>query len=179
VRRDGRGVELVIRDGRERFDRVILAVHGDQALALLEAPSHAEHRALSALRTQPNDAVLHRDPRVMPRSRRAWASWNYRVPRQPRQGVQVSYHMNRLQGLDTPFDFFLTLNGAHEIDPARVLARVAYRHPVFDADAIAAQRLHADIDGAGGVHFAGAYWGYGFHEDGLQSALRVCARLEA
>jgi hypothetical protein len=115
----------------------------------------------------------------MPRSRRAWASWNYRIPRQPQQSVQVSYHMNRLQGLDAPLDFFVTLNGAQEIDPARVLARIAYQHPVFDADAIAAQRRHADIDGAGGVHFAGAYWGYGFHEDGVQSALRACARLGA
>ena len=126
-----------------------------------------------------NDAVLHTDPRVMPRQRRAWASWNYRVPRAPRSHVQVTYHTNRLQGIAAPFDFFVTLGDAGEIEPSRVIARIAYEHPVFDAAAIAAQRRHAEIDGAGGVHFAGAYWGWGFHEDGVQSALAVCERIEA
>jgi predicted NAD/FAD-binding protein len=93
--------------------------------------------------------------------------------------VQVTYHMNRLQGIAAPFDFFVTLGDAGEIEPSRVVARIAYEHPVFDAAAIAAQRRHAEIDGAGGVHFAGAYWGWGFHEDGVQSALAVCERIEA
>jgi predicted NAD/FAD-binding protein len=133
---------------------------------------------LGAIRYQANDAVLHDDASVMPRHRRAWASWNYRVPRDPRERVFVTYHMNRLQSLRIPRDWFVTLNGADRIDPERVVARIAYQHPVLDAGAIAAQSLHGAIDGRGGVHFAGAYWGYGFHEDGLQSALRVCARIE-
>ena len=177
VRRVPKGVELSAGERWERFDRVILAVHSDQALALLDPAGSAEQQVLSAIRYQPNEALLHTDARVMPRQRRAWASWNYRVPERPSDAVQVTYHMNRLQALDLPRDFFVTLNDPGEIDPQRVIARIPYQHPVFDAAAIAAQRRHAEIDGAGGVHFAGAYWGWGFHEDGLQSALGVCARL--
>jgi predicted NAD/FAD-binding protein len=178
VRRVAGGVELSAGGESARFDRVILAVHSDEALRLLEAASHAERRVLAAIRYQPNEAVLHTDVRVMPRRRRAWASWNYRVPARAQDPVQVTYHMNRLQGFAAPEDFFVTLNDAGAIDPARVLARIDYAHPVFDAEAIAAQRRHAEIDGAGGVHYAGAYWGYGFHEDGLQSALAVCRRID-
>lgn len=179
VRRAPGGVEVAVAGARERFDRVILAVHSDQALALLEAPSAAERSVLAAIRYQANEAVLHRDAAAMPRRRRAWASWNYRVPREARGPVEVTYHMNRLQGLEGLSDFFVTLNDAGAIDPSRVVARIAYHHPVFDAAAIAAQGRHAEVDGVGGVHFAGAYWGYGFHEDGLQSALAVCARIAA
>jgi predicted NAD/FAD-binding protein len=171
------GVVVLAGGARERFDRAILAVHSDQALALLEAPSALERRVLAAIRYQPNEAVLHTDPRVMPRHRRAWASWNYRVPTHARTRISVTYHMNRLQRIAAPPDLFVTLNDAGEIDPARVIARIAYAHPVFDAAALAAQRRHAEIDGAGGVHFAGAYWGWGFHEDGLRSALVVCERI--
>jgi predicted NAD/FAD-binding protein len=173
----GGGVEVLAGGVRERFDRAILAVHSDQALALLDPPSALERRVLAAIRYQPNEVVLHTDPRVMPRRRRAWASWNYRVPSRPRARVQVTYHMNRLQRISTPRDFFVTLNDAGEIDPARVIARIAYAHPVFDGAALAAQERHAEIDGAGGVHFAGAYWGWGFHEDGVRSALAVCERI--
>ena len=179
VQRSGGGVDLVAGGRARRFDRVILAVHSDQALALLDPPSGAERRVLSAIRYQANEAVLHTDASVMPRRRRAWASWNYRIPREPRAHVQVTYDMTRLQGLDTAERYFVTLNDDGSIDPARVLRRIPYHHPVFDADAVAAQRRHAEIDGAGGVHFAGAYWGYGFHEDGLRSAHAVCERLGA
>jgi predicted NAD/FAD-binding protein len=179
LRRVPGGVELLADGAPERFDRAILAVHSDQALALLDAPSALERHVLAAIRYQPNEAVLHTDPHVMPRHRRAWASWNYRVPREARAQVQVTYHMNRLQGIAAPFDFFVTLGDEGEIEPSRVIARFAYDHPVFDAAAIAAQRRHAEIDGAGGVHFAGAYWGFGFHEDGVQSALAVCERIGA
>jgi hypothetical protein len=179
VRRRAGGVELTAAGRTERFDRVVLAVHSDQALALLDAPSAAERRILGAIRYQPNEAVLHTDPAVMPRRRRAWASWNVRVPREPREQVQVTYHMNRLQGLAARDDWFVTLNDDAAIDPSRVRARTAYAHPIFDAAALAAQRRHGEIDGAGGVHYAGAYWGWGFHEDGLRSALAVCERLGA
>jgi predicted NAD/FAD-binding protein len=173
----GGGVEVLAGGVRERFDRAILAVHSDQALALLDPPSVLERRVLSAIRYQPNEVVLHTDPRVMPRHRRAWASWNYRVPSRPRARVQVTYHMNRLQPITAPLHLFVTLNDAGEIDPARVIARFAYAHPVFDGAALAAQQRHVEIDGAGGVHFAGAYWGWGFHEDGVRSALAVCERI--
>jgi predicted NAD/FAD-binding protein len=179
VRRRGRGVDVVACGRARRFERAILAVHSDQALALLDPATDAERRVLSAIRYQPNRVVLHTDRRAMPRRRRAWASWNYRVPRRARSQVRVTYHMNRLQRLEAPQDFFVTLNDDGTVDPSRVLHRIRYHHPVFDANAIAAQRGHAEIDGTGGVHFAGAYWGYGFHEDGVRSALAVCERLGA
>jgi len=175
VRRAG-GVELVAADGVHRFDRVVLACHADQALALLAGATEGERRVLGAIRYQENEAILHTDASVMPRRRRAWASWNYRVPALPTDRVFVTYHMNRLQGLRSPEPIFVTLNACDRVDEARVLGRFAYRHPVFDVDAIAAQRLHGAIDGGGGVHFAGAYWGHGFHEDGLRSACAVARR---
>ncbi|RIL05776.1 MAG: FAD-dependent oxidoreductase [Proteobacteria bacterium] len=179
VRREGGGVSVVAAGGVHRFDRVVLACHSDQALALLDGASAAERQVLGAIRYQENEALLHTDASVMPRRRRAWASWNYRVP--PRDAaagerVFVSYHMNRLQNLRAPEDVFVTLNAQGRVDPARVLGRFVYHHPVFDADAIAAQRSHGAIDGAGGVHFAGAYWGWGFHEDGVRSACAVARR---
>ncbi len=177
----GGGVELALQGearGRvHRFDRAVLACHSDQALALLADANELERRVLGAIRYQENETVLHTDASVMQRRRRAWASWNYRVPSDARERVFVTYHMNRLQGLSSAPDFFVTLNAADRIDPARVLARFTYHHPVLDAEAIAAQKLHAAIDGRGGVHFAGAYWGYGFHEDGLRSAEVVAARI--
>lgn len=177
VRRTRAGIDVVAGGAVQRFDRVVLACHSDDALRMLTDASDLERRVLGAIRYQENDTLLHTDASVMPSHRRAWASWNYRVPRDARQRVFVSYHMNRLQDLRTRRDYFVTLNGADRIDPERVLARFTYRHPVFDQDAIAAQRLHDVIDGRGGVHFAGAYWGYGFHEDGVRSAASVCAKL--
>jgi predicted NAD/FAD-binding protein len=179
VARGRDGVALHAAGRTERYDRVILACHSDQALALVVDASDTERRVLGAIRYKANEAVLHTDPAVMPRRRRAWASWNYRVPADPREHVFVTYHMNRLQGLHASRELFVTLNGADRIDGSQVLARFSYQHPVLDAAAIAAQSLHGTIDGAGGVHFAGAYWGHGFHEDGLHSADRVCARIGA
>ena len=178
--RTGSGVELATRDGAlHRFDHAILAVHADEALRLLADPSDAERRVLSAVRTQENEALLHTDPAPMPRSRRAWASWNVRVPREPRGRVLVTYHMNRLQRLLTPTPLFVTLNGADRVDPARVIAREVYRHPVLDAGAFEAQRRRAAIDGVRRTHYCGAWWGSGFHEDGVRSALAVCRRFGA
>lgn len=179
LRRDRAGVALAVGGERRRFDRVVLACHSDDALRVLADASDLERRVLGAIRYQENDTLLHTDASVMPAHRRAWASWNYRVPRDARERVFVSYHMNRLQDLRTRRDHFVTLNATDRVDPSRVLARFSYRHPVFDVDAIAAQRLHAAIDGRRGVHFAGAYWGYGFHEDGVRSAAAVCAKLGA
>lgn len=173
VRRDG-AVDVVAAGApAERFDCAVLAVHSDQALALLEEASDVERAVLGAIAYQPNDALLHTDARVMPRARRAWSSWNALVPARPRERVLVTYWMNLLQGLDTPEPLFVTLNGADRVDPARVLRRMTYHHPAYSAAAIAAQKRHAEIDGGGGVHFCGAYWGYGFHEDGVASALAV------
>jgi predicted NAD/FAD-binding protein len=180
IRRHGDRVELrSARFGRERFDRVVVATHSDQALALLEDPSAAERAVLSAIRYQPNEAVLHTDARLLPRSRRAWTCWNVRVPREPAGRVQVTYHMNRLQRLDAPRELLVTLNRGAEIDPARVIARIPWAHPVLDGRALAAQSLRERVSGVARTHYCGAWWGYGFHEDGVQSALHVLRELDA
>ncbi len=176
VRRLRDTVEITASDGVRRFDHAILATHSDQALRLLADPSALETRVLRSIAYQENDVVLHTDASLMPRRRCAWASWNYRIPRGGGDRVVVSYDMNRLQGIESRHRFLVTLNAAESIAPERVLRRFVYHHPVLDAEAIAAQKLHGEISGVGRTHFCGAYWGYGFHEDGVKSALAVCSR---
>jgi predicted NAD/FAD-binding protein len=178
VRRHAVGVEVATANGEHHaFDRVVLATHSDQALALLAEPSDLERRLLGAIRYQPNDVILHTDPSVMPRRRRAWASWNYRATTRRSGCVDVTYHMNRLQGIRSFRPLLVSLNAAEHIDPARVLGRWRYDHPVFDRDAMQAQRLHARIDGLNRTHYCGAWQGHGFHEDGVRSGLAVAERL--
>ncbi len=165
-------VELLTDDGPERFDRVVLATHSDQALELLADADATVRSVLGAIRYQPNVATLHTDASLLPRSPRARASWNYRIEPDSRRAT-VTYWMNELQSIDSSTSILLTLNRPQDIDPRRVLAQFEYQHPVFDAAAIRAQRRRSEIQGVRGVHFAGAYWGYGFHEDGVQSALEV------
>jgi len=178
-RREQRTVELRTVNGElEEFDHVVVASHSDQALRLLADPTVAEHEILSAIRYQPNQATLHTDARLMPRNRRAWASWNYHRAREPQDAATVTYDMNRLQGIRSRRPILVTLNRADEIEPASVLGTFSYDHPVFDAAAVRAQRRRDEISGYRfGTSFAGAYWGYGFHEDGVQSALHVCREL--
>jgi predicted NAD/FAD-binding protein len=161
----------------ERFDQVVLATHSDQALAMLADATPREHEVLGAIPYQPNDAVLHTDARLLPRRRRAWASWNYHLLDAPTDRPAVTYHMNRLQALDADREFCVTLNRTAAIDPARVIRTIAYAHPVYTSAGQAAQRRHAEISGVRRTHFCGAYWGWGFHEDGVASAVRVAERL--
>jgi predicted NAD/FAD-binding protein len=155
----------------ERFDAVFLACHSDTALRLLADASVAEREVLGAIRYQKNDAALHTDASLLPVRRRAWASWNYRVAAAAAGRPLLTYHMNRLQNLDAPVEFCVTLNDGGRVPSARVIARFVYEHPVFDAAAVAAHRRHAEIDGARNTYFCGAYWRNGFHEDGVVSAL--------
>jgi len=171
VRRVEGGVLLRSRQGEARFDQVVLACHSDQALKILVDADAAERDVLSAIRYQPNEAVLHTDARLMPRKRRAWASWNAHGAADEPRRMAVTYWMNRLQGLDTPEPLFVTLNATSSIDPGRILARETFHHPLFDSGALRAQSLHGRVSGRRRVHFAGAYWGYGFHEDGARSGL--------
>lgn len=172
VRRGADGVQLVTKDGGEHtFDRVVLATHGDTSLRLLTDADATERAVLSAFRTQPNEVTLHTDARQMPTTRRAWASWNYHIGKSALP--TVTYWMNRLQNLDTERDYFVSLNRDADIDPTQVVRRFVYRHPVFSPEAVAAQQRHAEIDGRNRVHFCGAYWRYGFHEDGVVSGLEV------
>jgi predicted NAD/FAD-binding protein len=178
VRRPAEGGALVATDaGTERFDAVVLACHSDEALALLADPSPQEGAVLGAIGYQRNAVVLHTDPRVLPQRRRSWAAWNYRLPRTGADGATVSYWMNLLQHVDVATPLVVTLNQDARIDPARVLARMEYAHPVFDAPSVEAQGRRGEISGVRDTWYCGAYWRYGFHEDGCLSAVEVAAGL--
>ena len=159
-----------------RFDAVILACHSDQALALLADPSDAEREVLGAIPYQRNDAVLHTDVRLMPRRRMAWAAWNYHV--RPNGGpVALTYDMNILQRLEAPEPVLVTLNRGDDIDPARVIRRITYHHPLYTPASVVAQARHREIDGARSTYFCGAWLRNGFHEDGVASALAAVEHL--
>src|SRR3954454_3409866 len=161
----------------ERFDHVVLAVHADQALRLLADATDAEHEILGALPYQANEAVLHTDRRLLPRRRAAWSSWNYHLLDAPTGRSTVTYHMNRLQRLRSDRELCVTLNRTEAIDPGSIIRTISYAHPVFTADGWVAQARHHEISGTARTHFCGAYWRWGFHEDGVVSALRVVDRL--
>ncbi|MDW8336102.1 MAG: FAD-dependent oxidoreductase [Tepidimonas sp.] len=172
IERDASGVTVYSAAGRERFDAVVLATHSDQALTLLAHPSPEERALLGAIRYQPNRAVLHTDTRVLPRRRRVWSAWNYeRAADDHTESARVCLHywLNALQPLPFAQPVVESLNPVRPIDPACVLAELDYAHPVFDAAAIDAQRRVAQLQGLQRTWYAGAWLGYGFHEDGLQS----------
>ena len=180
IRRAGPGVELSIGDqGWQGFDGVVVATHSDQALSLLQDPTEAEQEVLGAIPYQPNEAVLHTDRTLMPRSKRAWAAWNVHLPagdgRSP--SVAITYDMNILQRLRAPVEFLVTLNRTDEIAPESVLRTIRYEHPLFTSAGIAAQRRFPEVSGVDGkTWYCGAWWRYGFHEDGVRSALAVAAQ---
>jgi uncharacterized protein len=161
----------------ERFDQVVLATHSDQALALLADASRREREILAAIPYQRNEAILHTDAQMLPRRRRAWASWNYHLTDEPKPVPTITYHMNRLQSLCAEREFCVTLNLAERIDPDKVIKRIRYAHPVYTAQGVHAQRRLGEISGIDRTHYCGAYWGWGFHEDGVNSALRVATAL--
>ena len=163
----------------ERFDAVVIATHSDQALALLADPSERERELLEAVPYQRNEAVLHTDRSLLPRRRRAWASWNYHLGADAGGGCTVTYHMNRLQSLRAEQEFCVTLNRTATIDPERIIRTIDYSHPVYTPAGVAAQSRHEEISGRNRTHYCGAYWGWGFHEDGVNSALRVAREIGA
>jgi len=163
----------------ETFDHVVLATHSDQALQLLGGgATDTERSVLGAIPYQSNEAVLHTDTRLLPRRRRAWASWNYHLLSAPTGRVAVTYHLNRLQALTAREQFCVTLNRTDAIDPAKIIRKIDYAHPVYTSAGIKAQARHAEIDGRNRTSFCGAWWGSGFHEDGAASGIRVAERLE-
>ncbi|HEY5286623.1 MAG TPA: FAD-dependent oxidoreductase [Solirubrobacteraceae bacterium] len=157
----------------ERFDEVVIATHSDQALAMLADASVREHEILAAMPYQANEAVLHTDTRLLPRRRRAWASWNFHLMENPTGCATVTYHMNRLQSLKADRELCVTLNRTAAIDPQQVIRTIPYAHPVYTAEGVRAQARRAEISGRNRTHYCGAYWGWGFHEDGVRSALDV------
>ena len=170
-------VRLATDDGEERFDHVVLACHSDQALALLGDASELEHSILGAIPYQDNDVVLHTDASLLPRNRKAWAAWNAYVPARAGEACTVSYCMNILQSLDAPEPLVVTLNRSQDIDPDKIIARMRYQHPLYTHASVDAQNRHGTISGVHRTWFAGAYWGHGFHEDGLRSAVNVARDL--
>ncbi|HUC07806.1 MAG TPA: FAD-dependent oxidoreductase [Solirubrobacterales bacterium] len=161
----------------EDFDQVVIAAHSDQALAMLADPSEAERDILGAIPYQRNEAVLHTDASLLPRRRSAWASWNFHLTEPASERSTVTYWMNNLQQLRADREFLLTLNRGEAIDPEKVLRRFTYEHPVYTAAGVAAQAQHGEISGVRRTHYCGAYWGWGFHEDGVVSAIRACERI--
>ena len=181
VSREAGQVAVRFADGSvEQFGQVLLACHGPQAMALLSDPDEQERATLGAFRTSKNRAVLHSDTKLMPKRRKVWSSWNF-LADQPSDDVpaQVSYWMNRLQSIPEERPLFVTLNPQSEPDPALIHGEYAYDHPLYDAASFGAQAEMDAIQGRGGVWYAGAWLGYGFHEDGLRAGLRVAEALGA
>ncbi|HEY7932232.1 MAG TPA: FAD-dependent oxidoreductase [Solirubrobacteraceae bacterium] len=159
----------------EHYDQVLIATHSDQALAMLSDASAGEREVLGAIPYQQNEAVLHTDGGLLPRRQAARAAWNFHLLSEPRSLATVTYYMNHLQAIAAPEDYCVTLNHAEAIDPRRIIRKISYAHPVFTPAGVAAQSQHHTISGMRTrTHYCGAYWGWGFHEDGVVSALRVC-----
>lgn len=178
----GGGVEIGVAGASgagERFDEAVLACHADQALAMLADPTVAEREVLGAIDYLESEVVLHGDASLLPRRAAARASWNAHLTMPAKPLPTVTYDLRRLQGLPTRREILVTLNRTGEIDPALIDARFAFSHPVFSTAGVAAQRRHAEISGADRIHYAGAYWRWGFHEDGVWSAHRVADAIGA
>jgi predicted NAD/FAD-binding protein len=177
VFRQKEGVRLIVGkkgyQSEQIFDQVVFAGHSDQTLRLLADATDLEREILGGFSYQPNHTILHTDIRVLPKKKLAWAAWNYFVPKKDSSTVAVTYDMNILQGLSAPETFCVSLNLKNQIDPAKILAEFIYEHPVYSESAFRSQKRWAEISGKNHSHFCGAYWGYGFHEDGVKSALEV------
>ena len=172
------GVEVNTADaGSEWYDAVFLACHSDQALRLLSDPSDAERDVLGAIEYQQNEAVLHTDASVLPKRRLAWAAWNYHLPTDTANRVPVTYNMNILQRFNSDIEYCVTLNNDHHIDPAKIIRRIRYDHPVYRRETIAAQARQAEIN-CDRTFYCGAYWRNGFHEDGVVSTLNAVQHFE-
>lgn len=179
VQRTTEGVMVTSEQGQEQFDQVVLATHADTSLRLLADPSPEETSILGSFPYQTSQAVLHRDERLLPKRQRAWASWNYRIVDQADSCAIVTYDLNRLQKLGLNRPLLLTLSGSQWIKPNSVISSMIYRHPAYTRDSIVAQRQHSRISGLQyRTHYCGAYWGYGFHEDGVNSALKVAKHFD-
>lgn len=170
--RSGNQVNIVVNQEVYTFDKVIIATHSDQALAMLEQPTKKEHDVLSRIQYEPNEITLHTDQSIMPPNPKAWASWNYYEKSD--QTFAVTYYANRLQNLQAKNDYFISLNLNKEISPSKILKQFYFSHVVLNDSAIRAQNEMDTISGLNNIYFCGAYCGNGFHEDGVKSAMKVC-----
>ncbi len=176
--RDNHAVTIKTAVDQKQYDQLILACHSDQALKLLEKPSKEESEILAAMQYQLNDTVLHTDKQLMPRHPKAWASWNALKLNRTDQHCTVTYYMNLLQNLRTTEPFLVTLNCTELINPEKILAQRSYHHPIYTPASLAAQKRRLEINGKNRTYYAGAYWGWGFHEDGAKSAQDVVDMLQ-
>jgi predicted NAD/FAD-binding protein len=177
IARNADGVVVQTAQGMEQFEHVILACHSDQALRLVNAPDTIEAELLRAIPYTRNSVVLHTDESLLPKSRRAWASWNYGLYPDRRDRPTLTYNMNILQGIQSRHTYCVTLNADDKIDPDKILATYHFDHPIFTLARQQAQSRHAEMIARNGISYCGAYWRNGFHEDGVVSALRVCQKL--
>ena len=174
IRREPDKAVLTLNSGETyTADAVVLAAHSDQALKLLADPSPQEREILEDIAYQHNHTVLHTDASLLPAREAAWASWNYYIPKEELGRVAITYNMNRLQGLEAPEQFCVTLNRGESIAKEKVIRSLDYHHPMYTPKSLAARKRHSEINGINGTYYCGAYWGYGFHEDGVKSALSV------
>ena len=177
VERLNKGVRVISAEGEATYDAVFFACHSDQALKMIHNPTEAEKQVLGAIKYQDNEVLLHTDDSVLPKRKSAWAAWNYHLLDGDQSRVPVTYNMNILQGLDCSDQFCVTLNNSDVIDKEKVLKRLNYHHPIYTRESVAAQARHAEIN-TDKFYFCGAYWRYGFHEDGVVSALNAVKQFE-
>ena len=174
IKRKNNGVEVSYGNNKEFFDSVIIATHSDQALSLIDDLTDKENDILSKIKYQKNTALLHTDTSILPNRRLAWSSWNYLINHDQKKIVTLTYNMNILQTLKSNETYCVTINDSTNIDRSKILKEINYSHPLFTIDSVDAQKRKDEICGKNNTYFCGAYWGYGFHEDGVNSALDVC-----
>ena len=179
VKRSENGVLLTLENGESQFfDDVFIATHSDQALSMLEDVSEIEESVLCKIPYQENEAILHTDKSILPNKKLAWAAWNYHILGNKQDKVALTYSMNILQSLDSKEEFCVTLNNEDAIDPNKIIKKIKYAHPIFTPDGIDAQKRHSEVNGQQHTYFCGAYWRFGFHEDGVWSALQAVKHFE-
>lgn len=173
------GVEITLNNGANQFfDKVFIATHSDQALELLEDKTELEQEVLGTILYQKNEAILHTDESILPKKKLAWAAWNYHILKNSQDRVALTYSMNILQSINSDKQFCVTLNNESAINPDKIIKKIKYAHPIFTPDGVDAQKRQHEINGVNHTYFCGAYWRFGFHEDGVWSALEALKHFE-
>ena len=176
IKRINNKVHIQLDNDVEIFDKVVIATHSDQALQLLNKPTNDEKNILNSIKYQKNIALMHTDHTILPKRKLAWSSWNYLINKNKNDLVTLTYNMNILQSLKSDTTFCVTINNTKNLDKSKIIKEIVYHHPLFTSNSVKAQAKKDDICGMNNTYYCGAYWGYGFHEDGVKSALDVCKK---
>ncbi|MAP61372.1 MAG: FAD-dependent oxidoreductase [Candidatus Marinimicrobia bacterium] len=176
IKRKNGKVNIYLNDNIEVFDSVVIGTHSDQALKLIKDPSVDEENILKKIKYQKNTATMHTDQSILPNRKLAWASWNYLINDNKDELVTLTYNMNILQTLNSNRTYCVTINNTHEIDKSKIIKEIIYHHPLYTIESVDAQNRKSMICGKNNTFFCGSYWGYGFHEDGVNSAIDVCSK---